>query len=476
MKRSRRSPLVLSIQAAAILLVAGCGGGGGGGSSGSGGLPVFTSGAVTAIGSVTVNGIKFEDTAADITGDDTGKVLADVRRLGAVLRIVGRLNADGVSGTADRIEIENELRGPIEAITLPDTFTALGQTVRVDGGTVFEDTTGLAGADPLAVDDIVEVHGARNAAGQILATRVERMGAAGIDELKGIITSRTGIGSGTLTIGGTAFTYDGGTIIVPAGASFGVGSLVEVHLVGNHVGRLEVEDLDEPEFEPREGMGAEVEGYVTGFANLAGTFLVGNQEVDASGAGFEGGLPSDLANDVKIEAEGKMVGGVLVAHRIEFKDSLLIQSTVVLGSVPAGGAGSFVLLDRTIFVTGTTLNNHGAIAPGDNVEIRGRVNIDGASITATRIDSVGPIDADRHVIQGPVSARDAAAMHLTILGFDVNASGSNGVGAGVEFQDRNEVPISPAAFFDAVIAGRTVVKARGTPGAGTLVANELEIE
>ncbi|HKS16747.1 MAG TPA: DUF5666 domain-containing protein, partial [Planctomycetota bacterium] len=422
MKSTRTFGLVLSIAALTVLMATGCGGGGGGSSSSPGGMAVFSSGPVTALGSVTVNGIKFEDTAADITGDDSPKTLADIRKVGAVLRIRGRLNADGISGTADRIEIENELRGPIASITLPDTFVVLGQTVVVDGGTTFEDTTGLAGADPLAVSEIVEVHGPRDAAGQVRATRVERMGAPGVDELRGFITAKTGAASGTVTIGGADFTFDGSTVLVPAGAAFDVGTLVEVHLAGTAITRLEVEDLDESELKPTEGTESRIEGLVSGFTSLASTFFVAGQLVDASAARFEAGVAADLANDVRVEAQGTMTGGVLVAREIEFEDSIRIQSVVQSGGVSMGMPGTLEMMGLTIDVTAATDNQQGDINPGDFLEIRGFLNVDGLTITATRIESIAPLDADQHFLQGVVTVKNAATLHLTILGIDVNAA------------------------------------------------------
>jgi len=476
MKATRTPGLVLFIHALAVLIVAGCGGGGSGSSTGSGGVAIYSAGPVTSIGSVTVNGIKFEDTSADITGDDAPKTLADIRKVGAVLRIRGRLNSDGISGTAERIEIENELRGPIDFITLPEQFVVLGQTIMVDGGTTFSDTTGLSGADPLAVSEVVEVHGVRDAAGHVRATRVERMGVPGVDELRGFITAKTGAATGTVTIGGADFTFDASTDLVPVGAAFDVGTLVEVHLVGTAITRLEVEDLDESQLTPTEGIESRIEGLVSGFTSLASPFFVAGQVVNASSARFEDGVAADLANDVRVEAKGSMTGGVLVAREIEFEDSIRIQSVVQSGGVTAGSPGNFELMGITITVTGSTVNQGGDINPGDSIEIRGFVNVDGLSITATRIDSVGLIDADKHLIQGVVAAMNTAMLHLTILGIDVNAAGWNGTGGGVEFRDAGESPMMPAAFFAAVVEGRTVVRARGTPGTGSLVANEMEIE
>jgi hypothetical protein len=66
---SRRSIAVLAFAGTLALLVAGCGGGGGGGAAG-GGTPVVSSGTMTK-GSVILNGVRFEDTLAHITADDT---------------------------------------------------------------------------------------------------------------------------------------------------------------------------------------------------------------------------------------------------------------------------------------------------------------------------------------------------------------------------------------------------------------------
>jgi hypothetical protein len=410
-----------------------------------------------------VNGVKFEDTAANIVGDDTPKVLADAERLGATLKITGIRNDDGVTGVATRIEIENEVRGPIGTISPPDSFTVLGQTVFVDGGTVFAD---VANFGALAPGDNVEVHGARDAAGNIRATRVEKLGAAGVvDELRGVITAKTGTTAGTVTVGGAAFTFDNATVTVPAGAAFGVGDLVEIHLDEGtlRANRIEVED-----FGAAEGQEAEVEGFVTGFTAHPGTFKVGNVDVQTTSATrFEGGLSSDLANNVKVEAEGHMQGGVLVAEKIEFKDALRIES-----NIEAAGTGSITLLGKSVAVTIHTAGGAGPFSAGQGVRVRGFLNQDNTSITATRIEPLGqPVDPDRHIVQALVSSFDSGTRHLTLLGFDVNASG-----AGVQFQDDNDVSMSATQFFGSLTTGKTVVKARGSASGTSLTANQVEIE
>ena len=71
-----------------------------------------------------------------------------------------------------------------------------------------------------------------------------------------------------------------------------------------------------------------------------------------------------------------------------------------------------------------------------------------------------------------MSAKDAAAGRLTILGITVQAA------AGAEYRDSSDAPLSAAAFFDLVVVPRTVVKARSrVPMSGTtFTADALEIE
>lgn len=108
----------------------------------------------------------------------------------------------------------------------------------------------------------------------------------------------------------------------------------------------------------------------------------------------------------------------------------------------------------------------------------GGTGISTGAITATRIDSTGPIDADDHIVQALVGPFDAVARTLTLLGITVDASG-----AGVEFRDDRDdledLPLTAAQFFAALTEGETIVKARGTPAGDpitSLIADQVELE
>jgi len=76
-------------------------------------------------------------------------------------------------------------------------------------------------------------------------------------------------------------------------------------------------------------------------------------------------------------------------------------------------------------------------------------------------------------IQGPVSAKDATAGTLSILGITVSTN------SGTEFRissDSAEQAVGKNAFFAQVIAGVTIVKARWNSSDTSAAAQQVEIE
>jgi hypothetical protein len=458
----RHNHLFITAAAAIALALAGCSGSGGDGSA----APVVSIGTM-AKGSVIVNGVRFEDAAAAITADDTAKTAAFLES-GMTVKVRGTINSDGLTGTAEKIEAENEVRGPISSKGA-DSLLVHGQTIFVDGATIFANVAGFAS---LQVNDVVEVHGQRDVSENIRATRVELLSAGADDEVKGVVREKDSLSS-TFMIGGLLISYDASTVIVPAGETFENGELVEVHLSGSLATRIELEDLEDADFDPAEGQEFEVEGFVSGFSGHPGLFLVNNQQVQTtSGTRFAGGIAADLANDMKVEAEGHMNGGILVADKIKFKDTVRLETNAETGSGAAKPA-SFTALGKTVTVATTTeLNNISLPIPaGAGIKVRGFVNADG-SITATRIQSINTVDLDRHILQGPVSSFDTGAKTLVILGIIVNAAGV----PADEIEDDNESLISLEQFFASLTPDRSIVKARGSFAGDALTANKIELK
>ena len=95
-----------------------------------------------------------------------------------------------------------------------------------------------------------------------------------------------------------------------------------------------------------------------------------------------------------------------------------------------------------------------------------------------RVELRDPIQSDRHILQGVVEGKNVpASTFLRILGINVET-----VPESTEFLQVDGTPFPGTGiaqqvnFFNAVTEGVTIVKARGTYFAGTLAANEVQIE
>jgi len=190
-----------------------CGGGSGdsdstNSSTGTSGSTI-TSGVVTGFGSIFVDGVEFETDSSSFSLDDgdDGTEDQDGLAVGMVVTVTGTVNADGVTGTAEHIEFDDELEGIVNASNVgadgTGTMTIMGQTVVISTTTIFEsDVVGITGADLVVAGNVVEVSGFSSGDGTVYATRIEVKLAAHSGEeieVKGIITNLTGT---TFDLGG----------------------------------------------------------------------------------------------------------------------------------------------------------------------------------------------------------------------------------------------------------------------------------
>ncbi len=459
--------LLLATALVSVMGIASCSSSGGDSDGAPASASAVSIGAMTK-GSVIVNGVRFEDTAANITADDTPKTAAFLEN-GMTVKVRGKINNDGATGAAEKIDVVAEVRGAVVSKG-SDTLSVHNQTVLVDGATVFDGgVTGVAGLSASPADN-VEVHGQRDATGTIRATRVEKLAAGAVDdEVRGTVSGKT---SATFNIGTLAISTNASTSILPAGATFADGDIVQVHLSGSTATKIKVEHA-EAEFEPAEGEEFEVEGFVSSLSS--DSFKVNDQQVQTSSSTrFDGGVKGDIVNDMKVEAEGHLANGVLVADKVTLKESIRIESS-------ATADGKADLLGKTVLVTSKTefssnLTSTAGIAVGDGLRIRGFVNNDGSSITATRVETQSPLSNNRSILRGPVKNINASASTFTILGITINAS--TATARPNDDSGNSTQTMTPESFFTSLTADRTIVKARGTFDAGTntIAADEIELE
>ena len=378
--------------AAALLLFAGCGGGVG--EEGTGGGGSFAQGAINGFGSVIVNGVRYDDSAAEVRDvDGTPRSSADLR-LGMTVEIeAGAVTqtATGPVASARSIRYASELLGPVSAIDLVNNrFTLLGQTVQLGAGTVF-DARLAGGLAALAVGDLVEVHAAADpAGGRYRATRVEPRAAAASHRIRGIV-QQLDTAARTFRIGAAAFSYAGASG-VPAGIANGSFVRLQLQPLAAGAGSWTVLSFASAVSAPADGQEARLRGLVSSFTSSS-DFQVNGQRVDAAAARFPDGTLG-LALGVRVEVEGRVQGGVLRADEVaidsddeddargfELEGALSGLDTVARTFVLRGVLVSYA--SPTLRLDDGTLAD---LANGRVIEVKGRLGLDGITLVADEID------------------------------------------------------------------------------------------
>ncbi len=475
--------LVLAVMVATIL--SSCGGGGGGTIAGIGGTGITSSGSITGIGSIYVNGVRYNvDTAAITVNGNTLSTPAELV-VGMVVTVTGTLDSAGsTTGTANTVVYNREIQGPVSnwidlnGDGLIKRFTILTQTVDVSStATAFDDEQGgMYDFTALANGDELEVSGFIDQNGVLQATRVEKKAPGSEVELKGVVAGYDMNGGaasmGTFMMGNIAVDINAMTDTsgIPGGIII-EGMQVEVKgsLSGTTITASEIEMDDN-------SLGSDLsdvslEGIVTGFTDINNTFMLAGQLVDASSASFE---PSNLvlANGIKIEVEGDIVNSVLIATDVEARSGTIkLHATVsnVSGSTitMAYVAGAIpVLVDnKTSFKDNLTFQS---IVSGNFLEIDGYQDSAGNVIAAqVKRDSV-----DDDLLQGPVTwIPGSDRSTITVLGVQYTLDNNTSYTG----QDENPLLGGVTQFFDGLSNGDTVkIVDDNNPADG--IADEVELE
>ena len=317
-----------------VFLLISCGSGGGGMTAGGGigGTGIISQGAVSAFGSIFVNGTEFDTSNAEIfvngekIGDGDESVL-DNLDIGRVVTVEGRINSDE-SAVADRVVYSTNVNGPVESVSGTDPITnekeivVLGQTVVVNFITKFKPDT--FGFDTIAEDDVIEVSGYRDFDGKIRATFIEDITDTNIFEFEvtGFV-KYLNPNSQKFKINDLTVDY---SLIKPGDLPVDFMNELFVEVEGElddisgEMIATEIEPGDELDGE--DGDEFEIMGFATEIISDLDIikFKVGNQEVhvDPDSAVFVDGFPDDIVTGQKLEAEGSLEGGILFAWEIEF--------------------------------------------------------------------------------------------------------------------------------------------------------------
>ena len=460
-------------------------------------------GVITQFGSIFVNGVEYDTSEAVIvvngviaTEDDLG--------VGMVVFVQGTVNEDAVTGTAEIVIVDDNLKGPISEITsatdesgsLLDArqITVLGIDVVVERtGTVFEDTT----FETLSTGDFVEIYGFAESGNNIRATRVERENfVAGVTtvEVYGAVDALDTTAE-TFMLGNYAVNYSAAVFDDIDQSAFVDGLLVEVK---GTLDSAEALSIDATKIEPTgiDGGDAEdngeievdtslndddeftTEGTISGFDATTNTFIINGTRVDASTAQL---IPGNLAleDGLIVQVEGTFSGDVLIAEEIKTRRGRIeiearvsaLDETAQTVSLNLGVGVLNVVINAQTLMDDDRDNrdqrfNFEDLMVGDFLEIEA-IDVDGA-LVATRVDREDEEEGEEEIsLQAPVDEY-IAEQSITLLGLQFM------VDSNTEYESIGGGYVPASSFFAEISSGFLVKLEDEDPLDG--IADELEFE
>lgn len=379
-----------ALAAASLLVLAACGGGGGSspstGTQATAASTATYSGAVSGLGSIVVNGVRFSTSGAStVDPDDGASPYLRAFALGTTVSVVGDVDDSTATATASSIVVHGGVRGVVSAVsTTNNTLTVAGQVIKVDTNTVFEGLNGAsltlsglqsavdaANATVTTADTVyAEVYVVGDVANGFLATRVEQKSAQSmIDDhyavvgkiVAGSLDTTAHTFSLLLRTGVTLTVNYADNIVRPVGTPLAEGTSVRVITATDPAGAASVTATKVIVKRDRAIAGrAKLRGVV---ASMTGnTWVVNDVTVDVSQARLEG-LTSraNVAVGTFVKIQGSFSNGVLVASKVEADNREYDAGNgggiklygVVSNATPASGTAP--VIPATFSIQGVTL-------------------------------------------------------------------------------------------------------------------------
>jgi hypothetical protein len=409
-----------------------CSGGGGGGTDFTldQGTAVVSKGVIEKFGSIFVNGVEFKTANANLNLPDdptlSTKLGAENEvqgklKVGMVVTVKGTLNADGITFTAQQVEFRDNMEAKIGA------KDDVNKTLTINGVTIVtDDATKILGLDDSVISFAnipatakLEVSGLPDDKGGLRATfiRVKHNNPQGEfeQEIKGFIVAINGTtsfdigmakGVKSITVPGNA------TALLPTAK---VGDFVELKL--NAAGALTKVELED-ELHAAENEKVSIEGFVA--SGTADDFVLNGQRVQTNAQTvFLDGVKANLVVGRKLEAEGPIVNGILIATKVTFK---VVNSRLSTGEIEKFGSlfvngvefrtlGAKLHLrdSKTDKVLQTETEIQDLLKPGMVVSVKGGIDDNGLTGIAQEIEF-------RDALEGKIDSIDDVNKTITVMG------------------------------------------------------------
>ena len=276
-------------------------------------------GPISALNRVTVNGIRYDTSATNVMFNGQPAQVSDLE-LGQTIAVQGDVNFSNGTGAATEIDYSSTVIGPVESIDAElKHLIVMGQTVLTNAETALDasiDPDTFAGFD---VGANAEISGFRNAAGEIVATRLAPATSSTVVQLAGTV-SQLDLGNMLFTVGRLTVDYGNAVLIdLPDGApANGESVLVRGSLRDGILVVSEIASGLNVTTEP--GARSLLNGVVTRFASSSDFDLNGFPVTTADSTNFINGEVSDLEANVEITIDGEVTaaGDGVFANEITF--------------------------------------------------------------------------------------------------------------------------------------------------------------
>jgi hypothetical protein len=333
-------------------------------------------GVIEDFGSIVVNGVHYDETAANIIIDGVPGQTRAALKLGMIAQIDAVRDYGLPTGIANVVRVDRVMYGQVEAINdATAELTILAQRVTVGTTTRFDGAAGLRG---LVVGDWIAVHGLEDPGRKsVTATLIERVTVPG-DTGSSIRGTVQNVQPGRLRIGKLD--------ILAINSDAQNGDFVSAK--GDYLGGVFVSTdvLVTREVETHESVETQLQGFVSSFRGID-EFTVAGVVIDASRARFSGGRASDLRQNVRVTVEGPIQNGVLSADEIRFPSTTPAAESIELEGVITSFASldDFVVKGRRVDASSVAIKPERMPNVGWKAHVKGSVDTDG-NVHATKAE------------------------------------------------------------------------------------------
>lgn len=437
-----------------------CGGGSGGtvAEGGIGGTGI-SNGPITAFGSIFINSVEYNTQTATVfiegrnVGTGDAAVLSNLA-VGKVVTVEGSIPS-GSQGVATQVYFNDNVEGPLQSISVIDArtseLTVLGQTVIATVDTQFVNTT----LGSLAINNQLEISGLVTANGSIQATFIEKkldsFVSGGAVEVEGVV-SMLNTTAQTFTIAAVNVSYAGGTDL--SGLTTALSNGISVEVKGIFTGGVLLASSIETENElyiSGSTQWLEIEGIVSSILSSTDFVLSNSQTVrTTTSTRYEGGTAADVVTGARIEVEGSLSGGLLIASEIKFRDEVAIEAkvdTVGATSLTLMSIPGLTVTANSLTVVDGAANSLPAITSGRFVKVLGNWSSGANTIIATKIEVENPSSTIEVKVRGALTS--AGNPFITLLGTTLDTSG-------ISYRSTTGASLTATQFFAQATLGTPV--------------------